>query len=312
MDVIRYDLHYYDPIDGLRLLVAELSVAIGIIFALVSFFGWGVSDLLSKVVIEKLGYYRTVFFYNFTSAIPLLLFALVFVQIPPISFKIVLITALIGFLNTMVGCLMFYKGLEKGDVSVLSPISSSWGVVTVLLALIFLDEMLTLRQSYSIVLIFSGIILSSLSWSGLKLARRKKLVSGAKEVIASTIFWGVALFLLKFVVDDLGSVWSLVIMRYFGVTFLFLYGKATRQGFNFSERLACILVITIGLLDVIGFLGFNLGVTTELVSIVTPIVTSYPAVTFMLAHIFLHERLEKNQYIGIGMILSGLVLISVI
>jgi uncharacterized membrane protein len=64
------------------------------------------------------------------------------------------------------------------------------------------------------------------------------------------------------------------------------------------------------LLDFSGFLTFNLSLTTEFVSIVGPIAATYPAVTVMLAYVFLKERVANNQKIGIAAILTGLALIS--
>jgi uncharacterized membrane protein len=48
------------------------------------------------------------------------------------------------------------------------------------------------------------------------------------------------------------------------------------------------------------------------VSIVTPIATSSPAVTIVLAHIFLNERVRLHQRIGIVAIIAGIVILSAI
>jgi uncharacterized membrane protein len=68
----------------------------------------------------------------------------------------------------------------------------------------------------------------------------------------------------------------------------------------------------LGLIDVSAFFAWYLGLRVGLVSIVTPIATSSPAVTVLLAHLFLQERVRPHQRIGIFAIISGIILLSVI
>ena len=68
----------------------------------------------------------------------------------------------------------------------------------------------------------------------------------------------------------------------------------------------------LGLIDVSAFFVWYLGLRVGLVSIVTPIATSSPAVTVVLAHLFLKERVRSHQRIGIIAIISGIVFLSAI
>jgi uncharacterized membrane protein len=68
----------------------------------------------------------------------------------------------------------------------------------------------------------------------------------------------------------------------------------------------------LGLLDVSAFFAWYLGLRVGLVSIVTPIATSSPAVTVVLAHLFLKERVRLHQRIGIVAIISGIIFLSAI
>jgi len=73
-----------------------------------------------------------------------------------------------------------------------------------------------------------------------------------------------------------------------------------------------IIIIFSGILDVFGLLTYNMGISTEFVSIVAPISSAFPVVTIILAYIFLKERMVLNQKIGAVLILTGLILISLI
>lgn len=59
-------------------------------------------------------------------------------------------------------------------------------------------------------------------------------------------------------------------------------------------------------------MAYNLGVTTAFVSIVSPIAATFPAVTIVLAYIFLKERVVNSQKVGIVAVLAGLILISLV
>jgi drug/metabolite transporter (DMT)-like permease len=161
------------------------------------------------------------------------------------------------------------------------------------------------------ILIFSGVILVSMSWSSLRKHNYDRLVAGAKEAIIAMVFFGIGALLLRFANDMLGSIWSLVFIRYFAAFFLFSFGKATKKSFQLTGGQIWIILIFISMLDLLSFIGFNVAISTELVSIVTPIVSSSPAVTFILAYLFLKERLEKNQYLGLPVLFTGLIIISV-
>jgi drug/metabolite transporter (DMT)-like permease len=71
-----------------------------------------------------------------------------------------------------------------------------------------------------------------------------------------------------------------------------------------------LFIATAGILDFLAFTAFNFSLNTQLVSIVSPIVATAPAVTIVLAYFFLKERIVSNQKLGIIAILAGLILIS--
>jgi len=142
--------------------VVLLVLAEGIFFAFLSFFCWGITDFMCKMVIDRTGHFKLFFFLNLLSSIPLLIYALIFIQIPSIFPIAIIITGSIG-LFLIIGSISFFKGLEKGHVSIMSPVGSCWGIITVLLALIFLGEILIPNQYIAIFILFCGIVLTSIS-----------------------------------------------------------------------------------------------------------------------------------------------------
>jgi len=70
-------------------------------------------------------------------------------------------------------------------------------------------------------------------------------------------------------------------------------------------------VLGIGLLDAGAFVASEFGFATGQVAIVSVLAFLYSAVAVVLTAIFLHERQHVIQWLGIGMLLAGLVLTHV-
>ena len=173
---------------------AKLFLANGVLFALLSASGWAIVDTVSKIVVNKTGYFRLMFFLDVLGLLPLFVYAIFFTVFPHLSIESVLTTALIAVFLTVIGGMMYFKGIEKGKVSLVSPLSSAWGIVTTVLALAFLHEVLNINQGISIVLIFLGIVLASESWSAMKGVRSSNIALRAREGLAAMISWGLAFF----------------------------------------------------------------------------------------------------------------------
>lgn len=202
--------------------------------------------------------------------------------------------------------------MKKGNVSVVSPITSSWAVVTTLLASIIFKEILTPLQIVGIAIIFIGIFLASTKLKELKKSIKQGASNGVLEAVIAMFAWGLTYTLNKPLVDLAGPIMSILFIRILSFLFLFSWIGMVRVKVTFPTKWIFLLLIGSGLLDVIGLITYNFGITTEFVSIVSPIAATFPAVTIILAYIFLKEKLVNNQKIGIVAILTGLVLISLI
>ena len=64
------------------------------------------------------------------------------------------------------------------------------------------------------------------------------------------------------------------------------------------------------MLDTAAFVFNNAGLHTGQVSVVSVLASLYGAVTVVLAWIFLRERLDLSQWLGIALIFAGIVLVS--
>ena len=63
-------------------------------------------------------------------------------------------------------------------------------------------------------------------------------------------------------------------------------------------------------LDAAAFLLFSLGTNYGDIAIVSPIVAASPLIALFLAHVRLHDKLQRSQAVGIAMILIGIIAIA--
>ena len=71
-----------------------------------------------------------------------------------------------------------------------------------------------------------------------------------------------------------------------------------------------LLIVAVGFLDAFGFLLSNHGFESEQVGVITVLGSLFGAVTLMLAFVFLGERLARRQWVGVGLIFAGILLIN--
>ena len=116
-----------------------MALEIGILFAVTSMLSWGLADFFAKKAIDKIGYVRTLLMNQFIALGPILVYTILSSSLPKISIELAGITIAASFFG-IVGYLYFYKGLQNGKISIVSPITSSWAVVTVLLSFFIFGE----------------------------------------------------------------------------------------------------------------------------------------------------------------------------
>ncbi len=284
-----------------------------IIAGLLSMIFWGTAIFLAALASRKLGSVLTLFwmqlfgflvaiiyfFLNYNSFV----FTGILNQIP-----ILIVIAILQ----VIAYLSFYKGLEKGDVSLVSPIGATWGLVVVILSVIFFKEVLSVTQISAVALIILGVVLLSVNIKDMLTEKKFKLLMGVKEGIIAMLGWGISLFLLVLPGKELGWFLPAFIFRFFVLLILGGYMLFSKKQFvPKSIKFPIWLLILIGIFDIGGFFSYSFGVMGEYASIVAPIGSAFALVTVILAKLFLKEKLDISKIIGICGIVCGLILISI-
>ena len=127
--------------------------------------------------------------------------------------------------------------------------------------------------------------------------------------VATVILWGVWGMLLKLAVDRLGPNTTFF---FHSVTFaIVVVGYKFAAGFKVSTQApAVLLAVGAAVLSASGALSMVNALVRGTASTVFPIVALYPAVTVLLSLVFLKERLNGSQWLGVGLALLAGILLS--
>lgn len=197
-----------------------------------------------------------------------------------------------------------------GKVSIISPVAGCWAVVTVILSLVFLDEMLTALQAVGVSLAILGAVLTSFKLHDLMKLKLRNLATGVEYAIITLLAWGMLFAFIDVLVTELSWFLPVFFIKAVAVFYILTFSSVTKRNISFPKNVA-LFIILIGVLDFIGFLSYGIGLAYEYATIVAPIASTSPLVTLILARIFFKESLEMNQKIGIVSALIGLVLLSI-
>jgi len=109
------------------------TTIISILLGIGGMFGWGIYDFLGGVFSKQIGSFKSLFWSQLAGFISLLLLA--FALTTHIDFQLwgVILTPLAAILYAA-GYLFFFKGFEKGNVSIVAATMNLWAVFTMLFA----------------------------------------------------------------------------------------------------------------------------------------------------------------------------------
>ncbi len=296
----------------------QKELLIAVIAGLGGMFGWGFADFAAKKTVDKIGTIASLVLAHAFGTILLLGFVLasIFVFRNPFTFPRTFLEWLglifFGTLQTIVYFLV-YKGFEKGQVAVLSPIFASFTGLVALFSVLFFGEVISGNLIPALIIIFFGIILLNLDPKYLSTKKLRIIgAPGVKEVGCATL---------------LATIWTLGWDKFTGgkdwVMYAFLmYAFVTLSAYTISryqkisltkvKKGAFKFLWLIGLGEAVAYLALSLGYSsTSLTSVIALLSGAFSLPTIILAKLFLKEKITMIQTIGGLVIIAGIVLIAI-
>jgi len=215
-----------------------------------------------------------------------------------------------GFVLGIIGvtsAAALYRALALGPIAVVSPVVASYAALTVLLIVIFLGERLTAGQGAAIAVTFVGVVVASTDFGEVRktLGRPSEGVRYGLIATGGFAVWGFLYAAAVRATDGLGLI---LLLRVFSVLLLIVYVLVRRTSFApLRDRRALILIVVVGVLDTSANVLLSLGIASGFASFVMTGSGAYPLIPALLAIAVLRERLAPNQYVGVAVLVAGLV-----
>jgi len=313
-----------------------MNISLAIILGLSGAVSWGAADFAARFASREVGAYRTLFFMQFFGFIALSMYLQStggFSHGMSPGWQPWAMAVAAGLLNVLAS-LALYHSFEHGTLSIVGPVSSSYPALTVALSLLSGERIHAVRAA-GLAVTLLGVILAATSFAQSQSTTAEKdaqranpnhenaafdaktkssrahLSTGVGWAICAALGFGVLFWFLGFhVVPAVGSAVSVWVMRLTALVSLALAARPTHQTLKFPHGKVWWLLLAVGILDTAAFVANNAGLSTGQVSVVSVLASLYGAITVLLAWIFLRERLERSQWLGIVLIFIGIVLVS--
>jgi drug/metabolite transporter (DMT)-like permease len=277
-------------------------VTAAILFGLMSALLYGASDILARFAGRSIGVVRAMFYGHTAAGLVLGLFVL-HDGLPrgsPGAWAIQVLANLLSLGGT--ACL--YRALTVGRLSVVSPVTATYGGVSAILSLL------------------SGQVFSALSWVGLattfaggllaatprrRLDGEQPSESGAQLAAGAALLYGVGFWLQGcYSVPTLGVLaptWSYYSM---GAVAAWAWGQVSLPSWGRATFSLTRVAIATSLFSCVGSLALAAGQLTGQVAVTTLLSALASAVTVLLARGLLKEQVPVHGWIGLVLILAGL------
>jgi drug/metabolite transporter (DMT)-like permease len=208
----------------------------------------------------------------------------------------------------LLGLVAFYRALAIGTMSVVAPISATGVAIPVLVGLAS-GERPGALQVAGIALACCGIVLAAREEPAADAAAQRSGRAAIGLALLAAIGFG-SFFAGMDKAEETGDVaWVLLAARSADVVLLLAACAVVRPKLP-SEPVALAAIAAVGLLDLLANLLFVLATSRGLLSVVGVLGSLYPAVTVVLAHVVLHERLTRTQNAGVLVTLAGVVALA--
>lgn len=297
---------------------------LGLLTGLGAALSWGSLDVFSALAARRVGSLIVTTGIQLVGAALVIVLAVATRTAFPSDPGVIIGASLVGLAGAG-AYLAYFTGLRIGPISVVSGMVAAYGGLTVVLAVVIRNESLTIIQAAGAALATFGVILTGVSFTGS--IRGTRLASpGVAFAFVALILFATMSIGTDIVLDSAGWLEVLLVSRTANAILstlilviamtalrrpaapLLIGSDGERHG---MDRRILAYVGLGGTLDVIGLIVFVYGLDNAETWLVGLASSFGPAVTIVVAVLFLGERLNGIQWIGLAGIVAGMVAIGI-
>lgn len=205
------------------------------------------------------------------------------------------------------GVILLYRGLAIGRMSVIAPITAVLAAAVPVLFGLATGDRLSVAAAIGIG--FALIAVGFISYVQEDVAGESEPPrSGVVEALGAGLCFG-AFFIFLDGVDDGSGMWPLLVMRGSSIALVALGVVTARVNLRPAPG-TWIGIAAAGSLDVTANIFYLLSTRQGLLAIVAVITSMYPAMTVLLARIYLKERFSAIQTVGLALAAVAITLIA--
>ncbi len=286
--------------------------AMWMVYASASALFAGITAILSKCGIKNTD--STVATAIRTVVVLVFSWLLAFISSPPSSIGTIAgrtwLFLILSGLSTGASWLCYFHALQKGDINKVVPIDKSSTVLTMVLAIIFLDEMLTPAKIAAILLIGAGTLM---------MVEKKKGASAKAKgpwmlyALLSAVFASITSILGKIGIEgidsNLGTAIRTSVVLVMAWVMVLVSGKEDRVKEIGKNEL--FFIILSGFVTGASWLCYYKALQDGPASVVVPIDKLSILATIIFSRIVFKERLTKKSAVGLVMIVIGTLLLAI-
>lgn len=280
---------------------------LSILFGLLSALSWGAGDFTGGLAARKVGAVRAVFYASVVGLIVIAVSALVTGEAFP-ALRVWGFAMTAGVLGSL-GLILLYAAMANGTMSIAAPVSALLAA-----ALPVLVGALTEGMPETLTLIGFGFALFAVWMVSQGEGGMKDILSHLADLklpLLAGIGFGGYFILMHNATNEGALLWAMTGSRTASVVLISIYMMVTRTSFGIEDRSSYPVIGVNGVLDLTGNAFFILAAQAGRLDVASVLSSLYPGSTVLLAWIFLHERLTRNQWIGILSALIAIVLMTI-
>ena len=270
-------------------------------------FGWGIYDFLGGVFAKQIGPFKSLFWSQLAGFISIFLLAIVFKSSVHVSVLVIVLSFVAATLYSA-GYLFFFKGFEKGNVSIIAATMNLWAVFTMLFAFVFMGQRLSGLQTAGVLMIIFGATLAS--FNGSEIGNQKfQLSAGVKEAVFGAFFFGVYWNVSEIISEKVGWLSTTLLIKFGIVVFLLIFSLLVQREIGLTKISAKTkyIILFMGIVEAGAVALVNYGLTIGDAILITPIASALSIVTIALAVIFLKDKVTQMQGLGIAAAIVGII-----
>ena len=295
---------------------------LGLLTGLGAALSWGTLDLLIALATRRVGSLRVTTWMQLIGAVLVAVVVLVSGTAIPTDPFVLIGGALVGLAGAG-AYLSYFTGLRIGPIAVVSGVVAAYGGLTVVLAVLIRGETLDPLQAAGAIAATVGVVLTGVSFD--RGVRGRFASPGVAFAIVALILFASMSIGSDIVIDHAPWLSVLFVSRtsnaILSVVVLVVASTvlrrqaaplmATDPDADHRATLRVVGIVAIAAaLDVLGLMSFSYGLEHAETWLVGLASSFGPAVTIVAAVTLLGERLRAIQWIGLGAILVGMILIA--